>query len=168
MTQWVTADTHFGDHSVIGGETLGGKTARSFETVQDMNECIADNWNSVIGETDTVFHLGDVYNGDGWQVLKRLKGRKHLILGNHDNPTSPYLLDVFSSISLWKTFVDSKTVLTHLPLDLSERSGLGLRFARNIHGHLHDKLSPTPRHTCISVEQTDYRPVNLERLLAGS
>lgn len=165
MTLWVTADTHFGDFEVLGAGGNGTKTARAFRSLEDMNACIADNWNDRISDQDVVYHLGDVFSGEGWQMLARLKGRKHLILGNHDNPGSPHLTAVFASISLWKTFADSKTVLTHLPLDLSERSGLGLRFERNIHGHLHHRPAPTPRHICTSVEQTAYKPVNLEDLM---
>lgn len=168
MTLWVTSDTHFGDTGLLASGLAANKTARAFETVAEMNECIADNWNDRIGEHDIVYHLGDVFLGDGWKMLKGLKGKKHLILGNHDDPTSPHLTEAFSSIALWKTFADSKTVLTHLPLDLSQRSGLGLRFKRNIHGHLHEKPSPTHRHICTSIEQTDFSPVNLEDLVSDS
>tara|TARA_B100000378_G_scaffold234392_1_gene200453 strand:+ start:5863 stop:6366 length:504 start_codon:yes stop_codon:yes gene_type:complete len=164
MTLWVTSDTHFGDTGLIGPGLAANKTARAFDTVAQMNECIADNWNDQIGERDTVYHLGDVFLGDGWKMLKGLKGKKHLVLGNHDDPTSPYLAEVFSSIALWKTFADSKTVLTHLPMDLAERSGLGLRFSRNIHGHLHARPAPTSQHICICPEQTDFKPVRLEEL----
>ncbi len=167
MTQWVTSDTHFGDNSLLATGLAANKTARGFLTVQEMNECIADNWNDLVGDNDIVYHLGDVFLGEGWRILKRLKGKKHLILGNHDDPASPYLNDAFKSVALWKTFADSKTVLTHLPLDLSERSGLGLRFRRNIHGHLHFRPSPTPRHICVSLEQADYKPVNFEDLQAN-
>ncbi len=166
MTIWVIADTHFGHGALIGA-------GRDFQSVKQMDDCIADNWNDCVGPADTVFHLGDVYRDDGWRVLKGLKGDKKLILGNHDNPLDSRLTDVFSGISLWKVFEDAGkdtgenagVVLTHLPMDLSDNIGLGLRFRRNIHGHLHHRPAPTPRHVCVSIEQTGYRPERLEELI---
>ncbi len=159
MTIWVTADTHFGHGALIGG-------GRDFPSVKHMNDCIADNWNDCVGPADTVFHLGDVYKDEGWRVLKGLNGDKKLILGNHDNPLDFRLTDVFSGISLWKVFEDAgkdaRVVLTHLPVDLSDNTGLGLRFRCNIHGHLHHRPAPTSRHVCVSIEQTGYRPARLE------
>lgn len=52
-----------------------------------MNEVLIENWNSVIGDGDVVYHLGDVALGpsDQWDsVLTRLNGYKILIIGNHD------------------------------------------------------------------------------------
>lgn len=167
MITWITSDTHFGDGGLIGTGLAPGKTARGFETLSSMNECLADNWNDLVRPDDTVFHLGDVYGGDGWQILARLNGQKHLILGNHDTPQDHQLTQVFKSMSVWKVMEASKTVLTHLPIDLSTRSGLGGRFAFNIHGHLHHKPAPTERHLCVSVEQTEYRPLNLEEVIAS-
>jgi calcineurin-like phosphoesterase family protein len=166
MTTWIISDTHFGDSSFIGADLAAGKTARRFETVSQMNECLADNWNDLIASDDTVFHLGDVYGGDGWKMLGRLNGQKHLILGNHDNPQDPKLTQEFQSMAIWKVLDAAKIVLTHLPISLCARSGLGERFFMNIHGHLHCNPAPTERHICVSVEQTDYKPVNLEEFIA--
>lgn len=166
MTTWIISDTHFGDCSFIGTGLAQGKKPRGFETVSAMNECLADNWNDLIASDDTVFHLGDVYGGDGWKMLGRLRGQKHLILGNHDNPLDHELTQVFQSMAIWKVLGAAKIVLTHVPISLCARSGLGDRFAMNFHGHLHRKPAPTERHICVSVEQTDFKPVNLEELIA--
>lgn len=74
MRTWIISDTHFGDSSLIGSGLSQGKTARAFDTVAEMNECLADNWNDHIAAEDTVLHLGDVYAGQGWEMLPRLKG----------------------------------------------------------------------------------------------
>lgn len=166
MTTWIISDTHFGDGSLIGSGLAQGKTARGFETVSEMNECLADNWNTCIGPNDEVLHLGDVCIGDGCDMLARLNGKKHLLLGNHDNPLCPALARTFTTISLWKAMDDAGIVLTHLPIDLSLRSGLGARFITNIHGHLHNKPAPTAQHLCVSVEQTGYAPLNFEEVIA--
>lgn len=52
-----------------------------------MNEAIVNNWNSVVGPDDEIFHLGDVALGpwEKWDsVLTRLNGFKTLVVGNHD------------------------------------------------------------------------------------
>lgn len=139
MTTWIISDTHFGDTGLLGSGLGKGKTARDFDTVAQMNECLADNWNDHVAADDTIFHLGDVFAGEGWKLLARLKGQKHLILGNHDNPRNHELAQVFQSMAIWKAMDEAKVVLTHVPIILSEESGLGARFAVNVHGHLHSK-----------------------------
>ena len=51
-----------------------------------MNQKLIENWNSVVGPNDLVFHLGDFAFGGAeiWnKTLPRLNGHKVLILGNH-------------------------------------------------------------------------------------
>ena len=52
-----------------------------------MDEALINNWNSVVGKDDIVFHLGDFAFAPNWrwkEILGRLNGHIHLILGNHD------------------------------------------------------------------------------------
>ena len=48
-----TSDTHFNHTNIIQ------YCQRPFKSTDEMNEAMIDNWNSVVGEDDTVFHLGD-------------------------------------------------------------------------------------------------------------
>lgn len=76
-----TSDTHFGHKNIIK------LCNRPFSSVEEMNEKLIENWNSVVSENDTVFHLGDFAFGGSsmWNdVLSRLNGKIYLILGNHD------------------------------------------------------------------------------------
>jgi calcineurin-like phosphoesterase family protein len=58
--------------------------------VYEHDEVLIHNWNKVVAPNDEVYHLGDVFrvrNGNVEEyrsILKRLNGRKYLILGNHD------------------------------------------------------------------------------------
>lgn len=55
-----------------------------------MNEKIIENWNSLIQLEDDVYILGDIVLSDtdtGLAALKQLKGKIHIIRGNHDNET---------------------------------------------------------------------------------
>ena len=51
-----------------------------------MKEVIIENWNSCVQKNDEVYILGDMfwYNDEAPEILKQLKGKKYLILGNHD------------------------------------------------------------------------------------
>jgi calcineurin-like phosphoesterase family protein len=60
---------------------------RPFSSIEEMNEKLISNWNSVVDPDATVFHLGDFAFGtiSQWEeVRSRLNGEIHLILGNHD------------------------------------------------------------------------------------
>lgn len=79
---WITSDTHFfHDKDFIW-------KVRGFNSIEEMNEKIIQNWNSVIKDDDIVYHLGDVYlNAEYasiYKILKELKGQKYLAYGNHD------------------------------------------------------------------------------------
>ena len=76
-----TSDTHFNHANIIKF------CNRPFKDVEQMNDVMIANWNSVIGKDDTVFHLGDFCLGSAaeWtKILDRLNGKIYLIMGNHD------------------------------------------------------------------------------------
>ena len=68
--------------------------ARGFNSVDEMNEAIIANHNSVITDEDDIYILGDICLGGGapgitdknQALIERLNGRIHVILGNHDTP----------------------------------------------------------------------------------
>ena len=51
-----------------------------------MEQTLINNWNSRVTKNDEVYILGDMfwYNEEAPRILSELKGRKYLILGNHD------------------------------------------------------------------------------------
>lgn len=78
---WFTSDLHLNHKNIIYF------CNRPFETVEDMNRTIISNWNSVVQDNDIVFLLGDIcYGGVNiWvKFMKQLRGRKILVMGNHD------------------------------------------------------------------------------------
>lgn len=134
-----------------------------------MDECLIDNWNSVVGSNDLVYHLGDVYFGDGKKALPKLNGKKHLILGNHDKWGDSSLNGVFSKISIWKRINELNVLMTHVPIDQHELlrpyDNPSRPWFINLHGHTHDQIVSSERHINVCVEQTDYKPVELESLI---
>lgn len=76
-----TSDTHFGHERILQF------SQRPFSSIEEMNEKIIEAWNNKVKEDDVVFHLGDFCWGGGemWNdILNRLNGHIHLIVGNHD------------------------------------------------------------------------------------
>ena len=70
------SDLHFDHKNVIKFDN------RPFSDVEEMNQALINNWNSVVQNNDTVYILGDFCWGkaDRWmEILKQLKGQKVLI-----------------------------------------------------------------------------------------
>ena len=74
------SDLHFGHKNILTFDN------RPFFTLSEMEHTIISNWNNRVEKNDEVYILGDMfwYNDEAPRILSELKGRKHLILGNHD------------------------------------------------------------------------------------
>lgn len=166
---WVISDTHFGHDNIIE------YCNRPFKDAYMMSMAIRDNWNSLVKPNDKVYHLGDVYMS--WRLSQKIEpflcslhGHKRLILGNHDNGKDQVLQRVFEKIDVWRMFPEFGLLLTHVPVDKSalRRGKTGNEknpeMLLNIHGHIHENPSPSEHHRNVCVEQTSYRPINIEEL----
>lgn len=172
--KFVIADTHFGHKGVCNFMAPNGTDKlRPWDNTDEMDEALIANWNSVVTPEDEVYVLGDVtMNRKALPTIGRCNGRKHLIKGNHDVCRIEEYLPYFYEISACRVL--NGMVLTHIPI---HPSGLG-RFGVNVHGHLHafkvmvdfkvDEHKtieiPDPRYLCVSVEQTNFKPVLLDHV----
>lgn len=77
---FLTSDWHFGHDK----EFL--YVPRGFAAIEEHNEQLIKNHNSIVNEDDDVYVLGDMVMGDHSNIekIRQLKGRIHLIRGNHD------------------------------------------------------------------------------------
>jgi calcineurin-like phosphoesterase family protein len=157
------SDTHFGHENILKFTDDEGAYLRHFDSVEDMNDCMVTRWNETVSDQDIIYHLGDVYFGKGWECLKKLKGRKRLLLGNHDNGKAKYLQEAFQKIGMWRMFPELNLVLSHVPIIIPETA----KFEFNVHGHIHGNKSPTPFHINVSAEAVNYTPVDIESLIKG-
>lgn len=159
MNIWFTSDTHFFHQNII-------KFCRysRFQTLEEMHDTLVQNWNRVVKPGDTVYHLGDVtfkQHDDFFRLWRQLNGSKRLIVENHDDLT-PKFVGQFHKVQLWTggKFKEHNFVCSHIPLREDQ-----MRDAEfNVHGHIHEKTSPSPRHINVCVEQTEYTPVSLDEL----
>lgn len=82
---FVTADLHLFHNNMLKWESMPYRNI--FTNTHEMHQKMIENWNSVVNDNDIVYILGDICFRNGKyaiDILKQLKGRKRLILGNHD------------------------------------------------------------------------------------
>ena len=115
-------DLHFGHQNIIKFDK------RPYELVEDMDDDLIYQWNKVINKDDDVYILGDMsWHGptETENILKQLKGNKHLVIGNHDHiwlsdATKAYFETIEHIIKI-NDHIDSdtyKVIMTHYPVPL--------------------------------------------------
>jgi calcineurin-like phosphoesterase family protein len=158
---YFTSDHHFGHKNILKFES------RPFEDVHQMNEAMIQRWNSVVGNGDTIFHLGDFsfLNFDATKdILARLNGYKILILGNHDRGRgrSWWLNAGFDEVSEYPLIYKDFFFLTHEPMYMNKH----MPFV-NVHGHIHGQKYEGNSYFNICVEHWDYKPLSFEEIKAA-
>lgn len=131
------SDLHLGHANIIR------LSNRPFKNIDDMESCIIKNWNNKVQDNDDVYILGDIayrHNIDSLcDILSKLKGKKHLIIGNHDVKTlrNNKVKKYFKSISYYKEIKDGDKylVLSHYPI--LEWNG-HFHGSIHLHGHIHN------------------------------
>ena len=130
------ADCHFGHSAVLRFDQ------RPFESTEEMERVMVQNWNAVVRPNDTVYILGDFIwgNAEEWlRVVRKLKGRKVLIRGNHDlKQYSDDLRAEFLDIRDYMEVTDGqnrKVVLSHYPQMFYHHSNN--RWYYMLFGHVH-------------------------------
>lgn len=171
---FVTADLHLGHQGVCEFLKADGTKLRPWNTAEEMNRALIENYNSVVGDNDAVYILGDfTVNKKNIWLAQELKGRKILVKGNHDTGTLAEYAEYFDDVRGCSEY--HGCVLTHIPVHPSQLN----RWRLNVHGHLHAanvmcertpaKWGPAKdeRYICVSVEQTGFRPVLLDEVVNG-
>jgi len=171
---YLISDTHWCHKNILKFTDFDDSLIRGekFSSVEEMNECMYDNWNETVKPDDTVYHLGDVafgnYRSDNEfrDRFRSLPGTKVLIVGNHDDIPWMVKEDMFDDYVMWYKLRDHKLLLTHVPVHASTL----LKFPdntkmTNVHGHIHQKPAPTKAHRCVCVEWTDYKPIAVEKVM---
>jgi len=162
MATWLTSDIHFGHRNIIG------YCKRPWSTIEEMEAGLIANWNATVQPDDDIFIVGDFSLHGKWQYIDRilwqLRGRKHLILGNHDSRKVIKKCKGFTSVHdiLYTTIDGVKVCLFHFPcIDWP-----GPRLL--LHGHLHSpaehRISVQRRGISFDVgmDGNGYHPINMQ------
>lgn len=166
---YFTSDQHFFEKKVIN------LNERPFEESSEMNEAIINNWNDVVNDDDDVYILGDVTIKGGkitHETLSKLKGKKYLIRGNHDN----FIKNTdFDDIFIWiKDYAEVEYkqhwfILSHYPFLEWNRFFNG---SFHVHGHQHNKKSyniecreNNIKRYDVGVDSNDFTPISAEEIV---
>ena len=159
------SDLHLGHNNIyrVPFRTPDGKRMRRFHTMQEAEDYMVQQWNSVVTKRDTVYVLGDIaFNKKGLARVGEMKGRKILISGNHDGLETEEYLKYFAKVQGVRYMKKQGFILSHIPIHPYQfEAG---RFSHNIHGHLHTYKVDDPRYVNVSVEQLNYTPLSLNNL----
>ena len=100
---------------------------RNFKTLEEHNNSIVDSINSVVGQEDILYHLGD-WSFGGVENVFRFRERiicqnVHIILGNHDEniyKNRDNCHEVFESVNSYLELKidDDLIVLSHWPMKI--------------------------------------------------
>jgi calcineurin-like phosphoesterase family protein len=161
MAIYITADLHFNHANIID------HAKRGYANVEEMNEDMIMKWNAVVEkENDIVWVLGDfafVYSDKGIaEIFYRLRGRKHLIIGNHDERNQKVMHLPWERKEKLFTLRDNsrRAELCHYPLESWRGSNHG---SIMLHGHSHGKMRPMHHRYDVGVDVWG-RPVEWDML----
>ena len=114
---YYTADTHFCHARAISYD------GRPWDDVDAMEADMIERWNRKVGAKDDVYIIGDFCFGhaENWRrILPQLRGRKHLVKGNHDLRKYPDdILSMLAEPPAPLMFVRDngyKIVMSHYPM----------------------------------------------------
>lgn len=171
------SDTHFYHRNII---TFG---KRPFKDEQEMNQILVKNWNDTVTDQDTIYIVGDMFcrvksKEEIENILKQLKGKKYLVIGNHDTSwlkKYPELKEYFKNcqeeylLHYAEKGMQRTIILSHYPQLEWKNYYKG---AYHIFGHIHNKKDE-PQTTYLklqnkmfnaTVEINNYKPVTFEEI----
>ena len=156
--KWFTADLHFNHSHIIP------YTDRGFSSVDEMNEVIITRWNEKVKKGDMVYVLGDFgfmrKKEETTSFLKKLKGRKILIIGNHDD-RRVLGAEGWDWVGPYKKLKEEgrEIILFHYPIRSWEGRGHG---AIHLHGHTHNSIELAEGRMDVGVDANKMTPFSLQ------
>ena len=156
------ADTHFYDENILKMEP-----ERQGYSLEQMHNIMIKNWNDTVTEDDDVYVVGDFISTNDeikiQTIVNALKGKIHLIVGNHDHINKEYLkehtkVDVID----YTIILDDFWIVSHEPMYVTMASPYA-----NIFGHVHGNpmyKTVSPRSYCVSAERIGFKPILFEKI----
>jgi calcineurin-like phosphoesterase family protein len=189
---YFTSDTHYAHknicRSVSNWRDANGDVpihnTRDFKSLDHMNDCIVNSINSMVGEDDILFHLGD-WSFGGFENIEEFRNRIyckniHLILGNHDHHIERNRGDIqrlFSSVNEYlrlSVSINSGTpmyrgdydfVLMHYPIASWHNMNDGVI---HLHGHVHlppDKKLSKGKAMDVGMDGSGMQPYSINEII---
>lgn len=169
---WFTSDWHFGhDREFIW-------KPRGFTSIQEHDERIIIRHNNLVAPDDDVYVLGDLMLGDnehGLDCIRRMKGKLHIIRGNHDTDRR---IELYRSLPAVVEICDAKYLrergyhffLSHYPSLTGNLEKESLKqMTCNIFGHTHQKAqfyNDIPYMVCVCMDALDCFPLSIGEIIS--
>jgi len=163
--RFFTADCHFNHKNIMGYEN------RPFKDVEEMNNRLIFNHNSMVKDEDICYNLGDLYFKGGiqagnqhyYEFLKQMNGRIVIVKGNHDGKSNK-IIDSIQSCIMYISGI--KILCVHDPINATTNYPLILC------GHVHSafkiaELQEKNKKSLIinvGVDVWSYKPVEWRRI----
>ena len=168
MTAFFTSDQHFNHAGILKF------TDRPWVNVNEMNDGIVAAWNAVVGPRDVVWVLGDfAYHSadfDMLSIFKSLRGKKNLVIGNHDEKNKSVMSLGWERIERLHTFRENgvRLELCHYPLASWKNAHNG---SLMLHGHSHGNMKENvPHRFDVGIDalgaQFNHGPIPVEAIVA--
>ncbi len=156
---YFTADPHFGHSAIID------YCKRPYKNTKIMDRALIRNINNVVTDDDDLYILGDFsiltknHRGMYEQWVNKIKGRKHLIMGNHDVRDPVFYNELgFYSVH-YPYFQVEEFICVHDPaLSTVDRN---LKF---LCGHVHDLFLGIKNCLNVGVDMNNYKPWHIEEV----
>lgn len=134
----------------------------------EMDRVMIKNWNSVVGPRDFIYHLGDFSfqrKPEAAAILKKLNGKKILVLGNHDRSADTMLQMGFDEVyeDLNIELDGTRLYLHHEPEPKVKWGGAAFHLC----GHVHEKWRRKGPMINVGVDQWDFTPRTLNEILSA-
>jgi len=175
---WFTSDTHFNHQKILEF------CKRPFDNINEHDQKLIENWNSVISPEDTVFHLGDFCFGNPQKVIEireQLNGHIYLIKGNHDDKNLQASLYPLFEGCLYQAriLINKQTVyLNHFPFLCFAHGNIDTyknSYSIQLFGHIHSGPNSSSEDTSrsnilyptqydVGVDNNNYFPVSWEEV----
>ena len=137
MTIFFTSDLHLHHNNII----RYCHRNPHFRDIDEMDRGLIENWNSVVNNSDKVYHLGDFCYGDSYAYgrdMHKVNGQTIFLRGNHDRGLQ------HANYYIWRRIEGMKIFMRHWPPwdhPLRHRHSFDIPFDIDLIlcGHVHDK-----------------------------
>lgn len=168
MATWLTSDLHLFHKNII--QYCG----RPYDDEYKMNDDIVNKWNACVADDDRVIVVGDLTAGlfdrkdQLATIISCLKGRKELVVGNHDHCSKKWYRDAGFTTVVNHIF-ENGILFVHKPATEFNEKSIRLRSLHKpnliVHGHIHSALPEIDGHYNVAWDR-HYRMIDFEEIIS--
>lgn len=173
---WLTSDWHFShDREFI-------YKPRGFNSIEEMNNALAERHNFLVAPEDDVYVLGDLCLGGAENLEKNrefissMNGKLHIVFGNHDTPRRRQMYAELSNVveTAWAIVLDYRKYhfyMSHFPTLTGNLEKENLhQMMLNLYGHTHQEINffeDRPYMYHVGVDSHNCYPISLDAIIAS-